>query len=212
MSKHTENRVTSQPKCTSVCVWCFTLGLGGNCKRGRALARAVGIGRDHPEGVLGVRDKVLNGDLHISWCAGVLHTLPENKTTNTSYKTVTYLLYVSWKIKAKCEYEARPVGAVQTIEDGVGDVFSVSFGRKSPRQFDEARGHQRRHNITRGRRDGAEAIDRSGHYMVSSGISQWRKSRRNGNVFSTVRGELKIQSLTKSGGVGKQKEKHKRTK
>lgn len=66
--------------CTCVC-WCFTLQLGGHRKRGRTLARAVSVGRDHPKRVLGVGDEVLNGDLHLSRSAGVLHTLPVSKTT-----------------------------------------------------------------------------------------------------------------------------------
>lgn len=59
----------------------------------------------------------------------------------------------------------------------------MRLGRKTPRQLDESGGHQRRHDITRGRGGGAAALGRAGRYMVSSGIGQWRDSRRKGNVL-----------------------------
>lgn len=66
--------------CVRVC-WCFTFQLGGHRKWGGTLARAVSVGRDHPKGVFSVGDEVLDGDLHLSRAAGVLHTLPASKTT-----------------------------------------------------------------------------------------------------------------------------------
>lgn len=43
-----------------------------------------------------------------------------------------------------------PAGAIQAVEDGVGEVVSMRLGRKPPCEFDEAGGDERGHEVTRG--------------------------------------------------------------
>lgn len=58
----------------------FTFSLGGHFERCGALSLAVAIVGNNPEAILGVWHQVLDGDLHLSWTAGIHYSLPDVDT------------------------------------------------------------------------------------------------------------------------------------
>lgn len=56
-----------------------TFRLRSNSHRAGALAHTVAVVCDHPEGVLGLRHQILDGDLHLSRLTGVHYAFPEKK-------------------------------------------------------------------------------------------------------------------------------------
>lgn len=45
--------------------------------------------------------------------------------------------------------DSLPAGAIQAVEDRVGEVVSVRLGRKPPGELDEAGGDERGHEVAR---------------------------------------------------------------
>lgn len=73
-------------KLTVMCICvCVTFSLGGHFERCRALARPVAVVSHDSEAIFGVWHQILDGDLHLSWTAGIHNPLSDVQTQSIQY-------------------------------------------------------------------------------------------------------------------------------